>query len=260
MAASNPYPVYHFPIPLMGQIFSSFLKGTVRSIKKDSQRAIKGITPPIHIIGTEHIPSSGPALITINHYARHGFSIVWGAMAVAAQLPENQIWLMTSAWTDRKPGLDAMRTSATTRVFSRMAQMYGAVTTPPLPPVPEEQKERVLGIKRLLHKINKDLSAVVCIAPEGRDFAQGELGSPATGTGKLILKLESELGCIIPVGICECIGRLIIVFGEAYNLKGKGFTSSDDEAVSAYVMQNIAYLLPTSARMNYSMEEINEKK
>ena len=67
--------------------------------------AIQGISSPIHLIGSENIPSYGPALITMNHYARQGFFILWGALAIAAELPHDQTWLMTSAWTKRNAGL-----------------------------------------------------------------------------------------------------------------------------------------------------------
>jgi len=251
MPARISYPQYHFPNRLSIDIFYAFVFGKHRSIKQDAVRAIKGIIPPVHIIGMENIPSSGPALITMNHYARSGFSIAWSALAVAAQLSENQAWLMTSAWTKRKFGLDTICTAVSKYVFSRLAKMYGAVTTPPFPPIPDEQYERSVSIRKLFRLLRTDPASILCIAPEGQNFNEGELGIPAAGTGKLIFQLEKQLGVIIPVGIWECFGRLVINFGTAYDFDKRTFGSGLDNEVSSLVMNKIAYLLPNKSRKNY---------
>ena len=80
--------------------------------------------------------------------------------------------------------------------------------------------------------------------PEGQDFEYGKLGKTPQVTGKFILQIQKQLEQIIPVGVWEENGRLILKFGEAYNLD-KGFKYEDsDMEISNLVMDKIANLLP----------------
>ena len=138
--------------------------------------------------------------------------------------------------------------------------MYGAVTTPPLPAVVEEQNERVISIRKMFERIAKDPACVLCIAPEGRDFKDGILGLPPKGSGKLIFHLAVKLKTILPVGVWESHGRLILNFGRVYSItcekEGEGIDAS---TVSLMVMEKIAELLPNSIRREILLEGNNEK-
>jgi len=138
--------------------------------------------------------------------------------------------------------------------------MYGMITTPPLPIIPEEQNERVVSIRKLFRLLKSDLQAVLCVAPEGRDCSAGDLGMPAKGAGKLLLHLDKQLSKIVPVGVWERFGRLILNFGEPYTLKNWKFSKNIDNEVSMLVMNKIASLLPSDIRRNIPLEEKDEKE
>lgn len=138
--------------------------------------------------------------------------------------------------------------------------MYGAITTPPLPAIPEEQNERTVIIRKLFRLLKNDLQAVLCVAPEGRDSFAGGLGMPAEGAGKLLLHLDKQLSKIVLVGVWERFGRLILNFGEPDTLKNRNFSKNIDNEVSMLVMNKIASLLPSDIRRNIPLEEKDEKE
>ena len=199
----------------------------------------------------ELIPKSGPFLVTLNHYSRPGFFILWAAVAISAALPRPTIWLMTGAWTNRTGGIDQVRTWLTRIIFERLAKMYGLVTMPPMPSAPGDSAERALSIRRLLHKMRADKDAIVCIAPEGMDFPDGVLGVPHPGTGKLLLQIANKTHRVLPVGVFEDDGRLVIRIGNPYELHIKEGQVDLDLAVADQVMRKIAELLPEGMRGVY---------
>jgi len=244
MPVPYTYPSYSLSKKLVLKIILSILKNDKRHITSDAVRAISGIHPPIQIIGEKNIPDKGPGLVTLNHYSRPGFSIAWAALGISAQLPEEHLWLMTNAWTNRTRGIDQLRTGITRAIFKRLAVMYGFITTPPMPPAPEELGERALSIRRLMRFIYENPETILCIAPEGQDFEYGRLGKPPEGTGKFISQMQKQLEQIIPVGIWEENGRLILHFGEPYTLDIRSNYKDSDMKISNYVMGKIANLLP----------------
>ena len=244
MRVLNTYPSYLFPKKLVIEIIFSLFKNEKRRITSDSVRAISGVFPPIQVIDEKNIPNEGPGLVTLNHYSRPGFSIVWAALGISAQLPEKHLWLMTNAWTNRTRGVDQLRTGITRVLFKRLAGIYGFITTPPMLPAPDELAERALSIRKLLRFIRENPQTILCIAPEGQDFKFDKFGKPPEGTGKFIFQMQKQLKQIIPVGVWEENGRLILKFGEPYTLD-KGLKCEDsDMEISNLVMAKITSLLP----------------
>jgi hypothetical protein len=194
MRVHNTYPSYSFPKKLVIEIILSLFKNEKRSIDSDSARAISGVFPPVQIIDKKNIPNEGPGLVTLNHYSRPGFSIVWAALGISAQLPEKHLWLMTNAWTNRTRGVDQFRMGITRVLFKRLAGMYGFITTPPMPPTSGELAERALSIRKLMRVIHTNPETILCIAPEGQDFEYGKFGNPPEGTGKFIFQVQKQLG------------------------------------------------------------------
>jgi hypothetical protein len=198
----------------------------------------------MQVIGEKTIPNEGPGLVTLNHYSRPGFSIVWAALGISAQLPDEHLWLMTNAWTNRTQGIDQLHTGITRVLFKRLARMYGLITTPPMPPAMDEITKRTLSIRRLMRFIHENSETILYIAPEGQDFKYRKLGKLHEGIGKFIFQMQKKLEQIIPVGVWEENGRLILQFGESYTLdKGCNYKDSDIE-ISNLVMGKIASLLP----------------
>ena len=252
MPTASLFPVYRLPISLVLGIMASFIAGKKRDYRKDAARACKGITPPPVVCGAENIPFKGPLLVTLNHYSRSGFFIIWASFAIAASLPVNSIWMMTRAWTDRGTGWDRLRTGLTTLVFKRLADIYGFITIPAMPPDPDEIIDRAVSIRKLMNSLQSQPQAMLCLAPEGMDFSGGVLGSPFPGSGKLIFQISKILKNIQPVGVYEEKGKLIIKFGKIYPLEVCNDSESVDEFVIHSVMEKIAELLPERMRGGYA--------
>ena len=233
-------------------IIASFITGKKRDYRKDAARACKGITPPPVIYGAENIPPKGPLLVTLNHYSRPGFFIIWASFAIAACLPVNSVWMMTRAWTGRGAGRDRLRTGITTLVFKHLADIYGFVTTPAMPPNPAEIIDRAVSIRNLMVVLQSRPDAVLCLAPEGMDFSNGLLGKPFPGSGKLMFYISKLMNRIQPVGVYEENGELIIKFGKIYSLETCNDPESVDEVVIHSVMEKIAELLPERMRGGYA--------
>ena len=250
MRVLNTYPSYLFPKKMIIEIIISLFKNEKRRITSDSVRAISGVLPPIQIIDEKNIPNEGPGLVTLNHYSRPGFSIVWAALGISAQLPEKHLWLMTNAWTNRTRGSDQLRTGITRVLFKRLASMYGFITSPPMPPAQDELAERVLSIRKLMRFINENPQTILCIAPEGQDFEYGKIGKPPEGTGKFIFQIQKKLKQINPVGVWEENGYLILKVGEPYTLDQSCKYKDSDMEVSNLVMNKISNLLPVRFLIN----------
>lgn len=148
-----------------------------------------------------------------------------------------------------------MRSWLTQKIFTRLALIYGLVTMPPMPPAPEDSAERALSIRRLLKKLRENQDAIVCIAPEGMDFPGGTLGVPHPGTGKLLLQTAGITHKVLPAGVYEYDGKLIIHFGQPYELRISELREDVDRAAADLVMQKIAELLPREMRGPYQRTE-----
>jgi len=238
-------------LPLYFSIVFSFILGRKRDIHADSRVLLEHREPKPEFRNLELIPKGGPFLVTLNHYSRPGFFILWAAAAISAALPSPSTWLMTSAWTNRTGGVDRLRAWLSRIIFERLAEMYGMVTMPPMPPVSGDSAERALSIRRLLHRMRADKDAIVCIAPEGMDFPDGKLGVPHPGTGKLLLQIANKTHRVLPVGVFEDDGRLVIRFGKPYILTLPEGTEDVDRAACEEVMRRIAELLPEGMRGVY---------
>jgi hypothetical protein len=255
MPAAADYPTYRLNLLVLAKVFVTMAAGRSRDFSSDTRELIKGITPPFITIGVKNIPISGPFLVTLNHYSRiadSGFNVFWAAAAISSILPQTPIWLMTSAWTDRTKGLDQIRTGLTRVLFTRLAKIYDFVTTPPMPPVPEESVDRALSIRNLDRHLRSQPSPILCLAPEGMDFAGGILGSLPDGTGKFINHVYKDLKRILPVGIYEEDGKLILNFGRVYGLDAYRSQLNNDRQISLLVMKKIAALLPARLRGQFS--------
>lgn len=246
MPEDGIYPSYKFPKKILFEIAISLLRNRKRSITYDAKRIVNGISPTIQISGKNNIPKEGPGLITMNHFSRSGFSILLAAVGISAHLPEEHFWLMTSAWTDRTRGIDLVRTSVTHKLFKRLADMYGFVTTPPMPPISEEMAERAVSIKKVINIIKRNQETILCIAPEGMDHGEKNMGKPPPGTGKFILYIHEQLKYIYPVGVWEEKKKLIINFGESYRITEYVVNDNVDACISDLVMKRIRDLLPNS--------------
>lgn len=252
----------HFPPFLVLQIIISFILKRERNFLNDAWAAVQ--TNQDHIIyqGLHHIPENGPLFVILNHYTSPQVSVIWAALAISAHLPANPIWLMTSAWTKREPGWDALRTRLTRFLFARLAHIYGFITTPPMPPIPEETAERAISIRRLLQILRRNPQAILCFAPEGQDFPGGVLGQPPPGTGRLVRQITKTQKRILPVGVYQHDENLVVRFGQVFSLRIDQQDENDDKLVTDALMQSIAALLPAHLQGRFTpieKEQTNEE-
>ncbi len=220
----------------------------------DAQAVLSGLVGRVAFKGQSNIPRQGPLLVVLNHYTRPGLAVNWAALAISACMPAAPIWVMTSAWTKRQPGWDALRTRLTGLLFKRLARVYGFITMPPMPPVEEEVIERSASVRRLMDALRKEPQTILCMAPEGRDFPDGQLGEPPPGIGRLVLQACKTLQRVLPVGVYEGEGQLVVSFGKPCSLREILPLQPTDREVSALLMRLIAAQLPQSLDGAYSSQ------
>ncbi len=243
-------PEYPTPWPMIFRIISSVFFRQNLSFYKEAQEAVSRVSPPVKILHKENIPSSGPSLLTVNHYYRPGFGAWWIAMSIAASLPVESHWMMASAWTYPNRLLGKQREAITHWAFIRVARILGLTSMPPMPPRPEDIVARAEAVRQVLTYTRRHPQAIVGMAPEGGDSPGGILAMPASGVGRFIFHMAQQGLRIIPVGAYEEGDQFILHFGEAYELHVLETVSraDRDSFVCEIVMRKIAGLLPERLR------------
>lgn len=249
------YPTYPLPWPVAFSTLRGIISRQRRSFHRDAQPCIAKLNPPLQVEGRQNIPSGGPCLLTMNHYARRGFQAWWLALAVSAVVPAEIHWVTTAAWTYKDPLRARLVTPVTRWVLQRIAEIYAFTPMPPMPPDPAESAARAAAVRRVLAHARSATRPLVGLAPEGMDArvaGSAPLQAPPAGAGRFILLL-ADLGLeIAPVGAYETRGRLCLRFGPPYRLELPGHVSLSarqrDRLASRTVMQHIAAQLPASLR------------
>ena len=247
-------PTYHLPRRRIPGLVWSVLALRRRSFATDSTLAVTGVNPQLHIVGADQIPTFGPCLIVCNHYGRPGFDTWWLTFSIQAAVaarrgpgadPEIR-WVMTAAWT-YPPGSWRGRivTPLTRWTFRRIAQVYGFVTMPPMPPHPSEVEARataVLKTARLARQAARN-GGMIGLAPQGGDVAS-PLAPPPDGAGEFIALLAGAGLPVLPVAVAEHGGRLRLAFGPTFAPEIPPRRDGRDRLVSEQVMAALGRLLP----------------
>jgi len=252
------FPGYSLPWAVAGRVLGAVLCAregrTRRSFREDAQACVADLRPPLQVYGREHVPHSGPCLLTINHYARPGFQAWWLALALSAVVPVEVHWIMTAAWTYPDWFRAHTFTPASRWLFRRIAQVYGYTPMPPMPPDPRDTAARAVAVRQVLAYVRDTPSPVVAIAPEGADAPEGVLQQPPSGTGRFLLHLARHDLRTVPVGGFEEGGVFCLRFGPAYRLlTPSGLPTGDrDRLAGQIVMQHIAEQLPVRLRGRFA--------
>jgi 1-acyl-sn-glycerol-3-phosphate acyltransferase len=229
-----------------------------RSVARDARRAVKGIDPPLDVLGADNVPPRGPCLVTCNHYTRPGFGAWWIALAISAAVASHRDrdadpdvhWVMTAAWTfPESRWRRRMLTPITRWAFARAARVYGFVTMPPMPPDPGEVEARATAVLRTVRLARQaaEQGGMVGLAPEGMDAPGERPGPPPKGAGSFIALLVRAGLPVLPVGVTEDDGRLRVSFGPAFRPEIPARRTERDSAVAQQVMATIARQLPSSS-------------
>jgi hypothetical protein len=245
-------PCYPIPRKVFLKAGLAALTGTRRSFREDALACVAKLEPLMKVDWIGSPPDAGissvrPCVITVNHYARPGFSAWWLALGISAALPVDVHWVITAAWTYP----DRLRASTLTPfsrwLFRRVAHTYGFTNMPAMPPKPDEVEARATAVRRVLRYAKGAKSPLVGLSPEGGDFAPpGGLADPPSGAGRFILLL-SDLGLeILPVAAYEDNERFCLRFGLPYHLEiPPGHSRAERDCLaSQLVMSRIAELLP----------------
>ncbi len=254
VAPGEQVPRYPLVERMAGGLVWAALTRRRRSFVGDARQAIAALRPPLEVTGGEHVPTSGPCLITCNHYNRPGFQAWWLAFAITAAAADRRApdaeqevsWVMTAAWRFEGSRWRQRFLSPLSRyVFARVAQVYGFVTMPPMPPTPEEARERALAVLRTVRLARRlaRTGGLLGLAPEGRDVPVG-LAEPPPGTGTFIALLVEAGMPVLPAAVTESGGRLCVSFGPLFVPDIPASRAERDAAVAGQVMAAIARLLP----------------
>lgn len=247
-------PVYRLPRRYMPGFVWSALTLRPRSFARDSALAVTGANPPLQVLGANHIPPIGPCLVVCNHYGRPGFATWWLTLSIQAAVAarrrpgaDPQIhWVMTTAWT-YPPGSwqDRIVTPLTRWAFSRVAQVYGFVSMPPMPPHPFEVEARAAAVLKTVRLARQAAGngGMVGLAPQGGDVVTC-LAPPPPGAGEFVALLAGAGLPVLPVAVVEHAGRLRLSFGPAFVPEIPPRHAGRDELVSDQVMAALARLLP----------------
>lgn len=248
------YPRYSYPWRgVLGLAWQVFFDGR-RSFAEDARACLKCLQPPLRLLGQEHVPVGGPALIVVNHYHRPGFDAWWIALAIASVVPVEMHWTMTDELTFPGKRYSALGRAGSRWLLGRLAHIYGFTSMPPMPPRPGDVTRRALAVRRLLTYARDHPAAVLGLAPEGMDMPGGQLSWPPAGAGRLIASL-SDLGFpVTPVGAYEQCGAFWLHFGPAFRLQVPAALPAEekDRFVARTVMTAIARQLPEPLRGEFA--------
>jgi len=248
------YPKYRIPVRLWWSLIWSAVWGKRRSILADSQAALSHGSPQVLYLGLENIQPATAYVVTCNHYSRLGFRAWWIALGINAAFAgrrspgacEDIHWVMTSAWTFPDHAFRRRWLTPLTRhIFARIAGIYGFISMPPMPPAPHELQARAAGVLKTLRLAARERQngVLIGLAPEGRDI-DGRFGAFPQGAGDFMALLVQTGLEILPVGVSEDRGCLIISFGEGFLPQIPGDKSERDRLVSAQVKAAILRQIP----------------
>jgi hypothetical protein len=239
-------PKYSYPPGLFARAAWDLILLRRRDLQRDARACIEHMSAGLKVLGKENIPQQGGCVLTINHYHRPGLGAQWIALAVTALVPLKIRWAVTGELMCQGKWYRAVGSRASRVFLRRLADLYGLITMPPMPPRPRDVGARAASVRAILEYVKQSNDPVLGISPEGYNSPRGALARPATGFGRFALLLSRAGMKFIPVGGYEEDGIFHIDFGKAFELSIPGDVSTDekDEQAMQIVMRQIACLLP----------------
>nr|MBC7245390.1 hypothetical protein [Chloroflexota bacterium] len=246
---------YSYSPRLALSIAASILLGQKRAFSADAKQLLVGIQPEPRVENAHLIPPEDAFVVVTNHYYKPGYGVWWGIALITAAIVQARatsdevIWLMTNRWTYPDALRRRLLTPITHLLFTRLAQIYGFVSMPPMPPQPQYLQEGVRSVRQvlfLLSNAHSERKPLIGLAPEGRDSPDGSLIEPPPGSGRLLLHMANLGLKVLPVGVAEVDGVLTASFGPPFTLGSWPELSKEeqDRQASSQVMAAIGAQLP----------------
>ena len=117
-------PTYPLSWKIALRLALASLRGQKLPFRQQAQESITKLTPPLHVLGREHIPVAGPCVITTNHYTRPGFQAWWFTLAISAVTPVEIHWTITAAWTFEGHPASAQLEALSQLIFRQIAYAF----------------------------------------------------------------------------------------------------------------------------------------
>ena len=183
--------------------------------------------------------------MAVNHYCRPGFPAWWIGLAISATFPNRIHWSVTSAWV-YPDMLRSLTITPLSRWFlKRLTACYGFSAMPPMPPRPQDTLARAAAVRSLLRYVEHTPSPVLGIAPEGADSMDGQLAPPPPGVGRLLWLLFQRGLMLVPCGVFEERGRLVVHYGDSIQPPLDNLIQAKrDTMLASFTMRAIAACLP----------------
>ena len=237
---------------LLLEIVWAVLRGERRSLAGDAARLVALMDPPPRVAGRHLVPARGPFLLVANHFQVPGVWVGWAALAIAnavagARAPGSHElhWMVLSEWRWFEAWGRWLPNPISSLLFPRAAKVWGMIATPSRP---SDTAGRARALRQVLtylgHGRRGGPAEPVALFPEGT--ATVALGEAKPGTGAFLARV-SRLGVpILPVGVCQEDGALVVRFGPPFLLDGPApdGAADMDGSVRRQVMLAIGRLLP----------------
>lgn len=238
MAAHDQnFPRYPSIIPTALAVIGSRMLGQKRSFHTDAVRLAGRNHSLLKIEGAEHIPSSGGALIVVNHYARPGYSSAWSALALAAATPREITFVMSDTWAFEGNPLGFFLRPLMRALLAGISAVYGFLPMPAMVPGFNDAQSRVNAVRHVIRFVRAHPSAVIGLAPEGQDSPPGGVGLAPAGGGKFMLQLNRMGLPVVPTAVIENAGQLTLKFGEPFSI------TLDPEVAATLVDETVRMLI-----------------
>lgn len=238
---------YRFPWSFVLRWSASALAGRRRSLARDGSELLAA-RPPV-VRGAHHLPRDGAFIVAMNHYERPGMRVWWPAVAASATLGRPEVrWIITNQfYRFRLFGRFRVPARVVTWVLNRVGAVYGLIMVERRP---EGIARRAVALRTMRRHLDEAGCSPVGSTPEGEFGGGPSLREPYPSSGKALAWLSRGRVPIVPVGVSEEDGHLVLQVGQPFVLAWPGLPEARRQrnALAETVMRAIAGALPPEQR------------